>query len=296
MVSAGDSGETSKGGTKTNRLSVANPPLQQIAHVQILREIFTAPPGYLLAELDYKGAEVAVCAWLSDCKLLREWLIAGVDQYVEMGHAIWDLPREQIVDDVRDDAKTGFLARMFGQGVNSFAARTGAPIEKVQKFFDWFDKNLWEIRRMHKRLVHKANKGEVITNPWDSPRKFDLEGRDTINALYNDPVQSTSSEILLWKAIGTEKLHDPKDFKTVMLTHDSLTAEVLIEKAKEILAKQMGYMVKDDFPFKFRLTVPLKVTCKVGVSLGDVHKWKPGEAWRVKFQEVLDEPKGVIYL
>jgi DNA polymerase I-like protein with 3'-5' exonuclease and polymerase domains len=116
-----------------------------------------------------------------------------------------------------------------------------------------------------------------VTTPWDNPRKFDMRN-DTMNMVVNDPIQSTNSEILLYKALLTEEIQPKDAWETVDLIHDSLLAYVVKDRFEELATKEIELFLRTDhFPFDYPVTVPLGVEVKVGYNLRDMYEWQPGK-------------------
>ena len=279
MTSDEDAGEDSSGGA-VSRLSCAAPPMQQVKKDPALRVIIVPRHGKWLVEIDYSGAEPRVQAVLAGCRKLISWFKRGIDPYIELTNMVWNIARDEVTKDQRQESKAGFLARMYGQGVRGFSARQKCSPERTQVFFDFFDRNFREIPEMHRKLVKAVERGEMINTPWDSPRRF---GRDyRFNQLVNDPVQSTSSELLLYKAIETNERWSEEEFAIVNLVHDSMQAEISQENTIEILTETANIMTRtDNLPFDFPFTCPLDVGIAIGNTLGDnggkMWPWKPGE-------------------
>lgn len=77
-------------GTTTGRLSSKQPNVQNIPSIRKdIRKAFIAPPGHVLIETDYKGAELRVLAHLSGIGKLGEALIAGKDLHDELSIRFW---------------------------------------------------------------------------------------------------------------------------------------------------------------------------------------------------------------
>lgn len=76
--------------TSTGRLSSTNPNVQNIPSIKKdVRKGFKAPPGYVLMENDYKGAELRVLAHISGIGELGKALIEGRDLHDELSIRFW---------------------------------------------------------------------------------------------------------------------------------------------------------------------------------------------------------------
>ena len=276
-LSSSDESDDETGGS-VSRLSAAQPPMQQVKKDKMFRLAIVPRPGKWLVEIDFSGAEPRTLAVLAGVKKLIKWFKKGVDPYLELYHLMWQKPHEDVTYDERQDSKAGFLARMYGQGAPGFAHRQKCTEDVARKFFKFFDTEFPEIPQYHRNLCRQVESGQETNTPWDSPRRFPVQGY-SFNQLTNDGVQSTSSEILLFKADQIDRTVPEEQFAVVNLVHDSVWAEVSQENTVEILERVVQMMTNmSDLPWDGKeYTCPMEVKVEIGNTLGEMHKWAPGQ-------------------
>lgn len=86
-------------GTETGRLSCSEPNMQNIPRMKMIKNLFVAPDGYKLVQLDYSQAELRVLAYLSQDDYLMETYREGKDLHDAMALKIFgpDFTKEQRV-------------------------------------------------------------------------------------------------------------------------------------------------------------------------------------------------------
>lgn len=85
-----DGGDEGTGGAVSGRTST-NPNVQNNKDNEDLKNSFVAPPGFVLAELDFGRAELVTLAYNTGDPLFCQWAIEGKDQHVEKGATLWGI-------------------------------------------------------------------------------------------------------------------------------------------------------------------------------------------------------------
>lgn len=85
-----------------------------------LRSTLRAAPGNDLIGADYASIEARVLLWLVDDTDALKLIEQGVDLYVDMAAAIYEIPKEKVSKAQRQLGKTAILGLGYGMGVDKF--------------------------------------------------------------------------------------------------------------------------------------------------------------------------------
>lgn len=279
------------GGTRTGRLSSANPNLQNIPRKYGIKRMFIPDEGKIWFEADYSQLELRVVAYLAQEQSMIDAFNNGYDIHTatfadsikaaysdveailqDKRHALYQQYKEG-----RTAQKTQNFMILYGGGPNKLLTllRNQGIVwdyDQAKKFISqWFVQNP-SIDIYLKKVKHEAEKDGTITTPVGRIRHLpSLNGLDNqlkqriLRQAGNYPVQSLASDIAL---MGL-KMVDSYSLLTPLLTvHDSVCGQTHILEAdcidmvtKAMEDKTVAYL-KDRFKVDFN--VPLKVNVKVG--------------------------------
>jgi DNA polymerase-1 len=265
---------------------------------KIIRKAFRCRIGYLLAEVDYEGAEVKTAANISGDRQLIEDLNNDMDMHSHWVNVIFEmeLPLEVIKKTLKDQrhvVKNNWtFANFYGAGPNSMAdsfCKFDIFKEFVEKKFKKMKNREGGFNAFMKdfSVKHFADCQEVF---WDRYRTFAAWQKQLVkeyfengyvetilgfrryhplkrNEVLNTPIQSTSFHMLLHAIIEIQKKLLTDDYESYMIgqVHDSI---LFMIKPREAYA--MMDMV-DDVMINHKLPVPKKA--KLGTE------WDMGKDW-----------------
>lgn len=273
-------------GTKTGRLAVRNPAMQTIPSrsktpdAKAVKKIFTARPGYVVINADYKNLEMFMNHHLTKDPVLIEDLTTK-DIYVANAADMFAKAYELITDEERQNAKTLVLSAGYGVGANKLSnttlrEATGGDKAVAQDYLNAF----WGRYKEWANTVESwrdevAETGELVT--WfGRKRRWPLicEGNwfKIRNQAGNFPGQSMASDLCLTSLLKLHKELKERGWGRVwMSVHDSIVAEVKEEFVKE--AAELIKSIMSTPPFETE--TPFRVDLEVGPSYGEVSKLEP---------------------
>jgi DNA polymerase-1 len=225
---------------RTARMSVSNPPLQQLPSSDWrIRRAFIADPGMLMIAADYQQVEMRVLAALSQDKTLLDAIAEGVDLHDFTAARVFGYGFTKAQ---RKIAKAVGFGKVYGGGAASIARQTGAPVEAVKNAISAYDQTYPGIKQFANKLQRKAEFGvkEVVT---PSGRHLPLD-RDRLYAATNYVVQSTARDLLA-QAIVDLHLAGLGDF-LLLPVHDELIAQAPADSAAEVV-KEIGKVMESTF-------------------------------------------------
>lgn len=263
-------------GTETGRLSCSEPNMQNIPRQKKIKNIFTAPEGYKLVQLDYSQAELRVLAYVSNDDYLREVYREGKDLHDAMAEKIFgpNFDKEQ-----RVAAKTINFGIPYGRGPGTIASQLNMSYTDAAKLIrDWFvaaPKAKKFVDDMRKKPFQKED--NVYTTVFGRIRHYIVtsENRNHIeNESVNFPISSIASDLTMLSIcdIYDEIKAQGIDARIVNSVHDSIIIECVddqesIQKVVEIGQRVMSTLPKQYLP---GLDFPFKADAEVGQSWGDL--------------------------
>lgn len=268
-------GEFNQALTRTGRLSSSNPNLQNIPgrgeDGELIRSLFTAPPGTKLIRADLSNIEARVLAHFlayfeGDTGLAGTF--ARGEDFHQYNADTWKVDRTT--------AKTLLFASLYGAGPEKVG---GGDKEHGQKLLDTLDRNMPSIMRLKTRVwdnTRKHPKGVIHT--WFGRRLVypDIKKGRALEArakrqVFNAMLQGTSADILKMIAITVQReVHsDPDLSDTVMLcaqVHDEGVWIVFDEHVDKFLE-----LVDKAFAFDYLECTPIKGEALAGPNWNDAH-------------------------
>lgn len=262
--------------TATGRLSSKEPNVQNqpSAHgVGNIRKAFIPRDGYVYAEIDYSGAELRWLAFMSKCPVLSKVFIEGRNLHKETATALYG---EHFTTAEKMRAKAVNFGIPYGREAGSFVDEFNITKEEAQKMIDsWLD-NYYGARDYLIWCAEQVQQGKYLETPWGRRRRFGLVSPASLHSLQNEaknfPIQSSSSDLLLWCAMMMEKdLLTRWDTREVDLVHDSILLEIPADPKiiKEVASYANATMVQAPIDL-FNCPIPFKTDFEIGVNWGDL--------------------------
>lgn len=268
-------------GTVSGRLSSHDPNIHQVPRENLIRNIFSAPPGKLLLEGDLKQIEFRIASHLSGDPRLIEIFKSGRDPHIETASVFLKKKPEEITKEERKKAKAinfGFLYGMSPQGlVDYFIEKFGKIISfsEAEKWRDVFFSLYPGILEWHKRVSKEVQEKKYISSPLGRIRRLpgilgDEESMsEAIRQAYNAPIQGMSSDLILLTVLEFDRVIGTNHCKLVALVHDCFLYEVeedkvdiAINNLKFLFWRVWNKILPEEFGVE--LKVPLEIEMKVG--------------------------------
>lgn len=221
---------------RTARMSVSNPPLQQLPSGDwTIRRAIIADPGQLIVAADYSAVEMRVLAAMAGVSRMKQLIADGADLHTETARMVygagWDTADGKDQKRMRGLMKTVGFGKVYGGGATGLARQSGLPYEQVKFAVDRYDEVYPEIPAYGRVLQRQAafGGGAVVTPVG---RRLPLD-RNRAYAATNYAVQSTARDLLA-KALC--ELDDAGLGRHVLLpVHDELVCQVPAEEAEDVI-------------------------------------------------------------
>jgi DNA polymerase I len=248
---------------RTGRMSVANPPLQQLPSGEKewrVRRAFVPDPGHVMIACDYQAVEMRVLAALSNELTMQSAISQGVDLHSFTAERVFG---EGFTKQHRKIAKAVGFGKVYGGGATTISRQTGADISSVRQALRAYDQTFPGIKRYAWKLAERAKHGkrEVVT-PIGRHLPLDEE---RIYAATNYVVQSTSRDLLAQAVI---RLFEKGLGDYLLLPiHDELLGQAPEADAEDVV-HEIGRVMECSFQGVAILSSPAVVGASWGSAYG----------------------------
>ena len=262
--------------TATGRLSSKEPNVQNQPSangVGNIRRAFVARPGYVLAEIDYSGAELRWLAVLSKCPVLGEIFKTDRNLHTETAKSLFG---ENFTKAQKLRAKAMNFGIAYGRKAQSIAEEHEITVAEAQKMMDDWFKLYHGAAQYLQWCDSQVVQGNYMESPFGRRRRFGLVSPSTVDSLQNEArnfnIQSASSDLLLSCAMHCEKeLMEKYDTRIINLIHDSMLLEIPANAETVRAVGKYCYNVMVSAPkMWFDIDVPFKADYEIGKNWSDL--------------------------
>lgn len=290
MVDAGGRlhAKFSQMGTSTGRFSSSDPNLQNIPIKtpagKRIRNAFIAPPGFVLAALDYSQIELRMAALLSQDEQLIEIFQKGSDVHAAVASRVFGVAEAEVTAEMRRRAKVINFGILYGMGVNALKDNLGTSRDEAQAFHDAYFAQFKTLAAYLEDTKAFARKHGYTTTLFGRRRYFPMINsripfmRATAERMaINSPIQGTATADLVKIAIRRvdEALRGAgmrEGAHLILQVHDELVYEVEESRKDEIVAvirKAMEAPLPEAFT-KGMKTVPIATSAATAKNWGEM--------------------------
>lgn len=260
----------------TGRITCENPNLQNIPDT--IRHVFVAEPGYKLVSFDYSQIELRILASVTNDKEMIEAFKKGLDIHRITASKVFNVPENEVTNEMRRVAKTLNFGIVYGMGARSFSHETGLPLKDAKKFIDEYFKDFPEIKIWQEKIKEFARENGYLENingrirPLPEIISFNPGIKAEAERMaINFPIQSAAADILKMAMVKiAERLKENdkwgKEVKMLLTIHDELVFEIREDKNLEEIISLINKTMEEIY----KLEVPLKVNVKIGDNWGEL--------------------------
>lgn len=271
-------------GTLTWRLSSRDPNLQNLprhaSHGINVKDIYIAPPGFQLVELDYSALEDRIPSYASGCKQLIHLFDTGQNVHLFRANAIFkkDWKNKKECPTEYDLAKRIRYAKGYGAAPAKVSdtlfleTHVWYDPKFVAGLIKLMDESMPEVLAWHDWCWAEAQKTGFVYDGFGTPRMLYSPKAELRQTAYSWPTQATASGIMnrslvrIYFAKIKGNLHPST--KIVCQVHDSLVFEIrddLVESETRKIKELMEVPVTI-----FGREVRFPVEAKYGPNWGDM--------------------------
>ncbi len=265
-------------GTLTWRLSSREPNLQNIPreerHGIYIKNIYSAPPGRALGEVDYSALEDRIPAYASSCSKLIRMFENNEDTHTHRARVIYgcqDISKKQ-----RNFSKRLRYSRGYGAAVLTVCEKLledsheWHPPEEISPMLRKLDADMPEIIDWHNWCWAESERTGISTDGFGIPRVLFEPPGQRRQVAYSDPTQRTASGIMNRSMVryydAKRRGHFRDDTFLVCQVHDSLMMEAHEDHIESELIK-----------LKELMEVPVDIFSQKQVLFPCEAKW--GKPW-----------------
>lgn len=247
-------------GTRTGRLSCAEPNLQQIPKSSDkdwnggLKKVFIPREGYQLWSVDFRQLQFRMtCAYAKQEDLLKIFRDPQQDIFTSMAEQMhWK----------RDHVKTLVYLILFGGGAKKAATAFNVSVSEGHDLVEEFHLRYPEIRKVSKQAEQAARRMGRVSLWTGRRRHFRRRGATTppYYRAFNAAIQGGEAEIIKRAMIELEhKVCNEEECRLILQIHDELVFEIatgkedfylpLVQKVMENAAQEFAEWAGVDIPF-----------------------------------------------
>lgn len=302
--------------TLTGRANCYDPNMQNIpraadATKKSVKDLFCAPPGKALVQVDHKTSEVKWLALISGDKgLIKNFQIARkyVDEFranptnkelLDLTKAydfhrltasiMYGTPVKKVAKDQRQAAKTITFGLIYGKTAAGLAADLNISEKEAKALIDKFFAAYPSAKKWLFEIEEQAERRGFVSNPIGRRRRLaDAFLTDDYMLIHhaknqsrNSPIQSISSDVaIVGGVLFQDYITENKitDWKIVAFVHDSVVWEVpiaeiaaSIEIAERLMTEGARKFVERNFGCEMLL--PIDLEFEIGRKLGSLISW-----------------------
>ena len=232
-------------GAITGRMSIANPPLQQLPRSATVRNIFKAHRGMKFVSIDYDQMELRLLAHYTEDELLLKSFESS-DPHTETAKAIYRV--DEITKEQRQITKNATYCIVYGGGADKLAYTAKIELEYAQDFMKAYLDAFPKVRDYGQTLIN----GSVYDEDKDRHCIETMYGRlqwtdsEHLYRFRNYIIQGTAADVL---KESIAHMHNDESLSLAMRLpiHDEVVFEIDEEDAKELLESAKEYMTAEQF-------------------------------------------------
>ena len=266
--------------TSTGRLSSSNPNFQNIPirtnNGKEIRNAFVPQKnGWKIFSADYSQIELRIMAHLSKDENLINAFINNEDIHARTSSNLFNVPIENVSNDMRRTAKIVNFGVMYGAGPYRLSQELGIPMAESKKIISSYFERYSGIKNYINNTLDFARKNKYVKTILGRRRYcYDILNdnqriRSSIErAVINMPIQGTAAELIKIAMIAIHKNILINNFKSKMILqiHDELIFETPDEEIDKLKT-----MVLFEMENAMYLDVPLIIDYGIGDSWLSAH-------------------------
>ena len=251
-------------GAKTGRMSVAQPSLQNLTRGPEVRDAFIPSPGNRLVLADYDQIEMRLLYFFSKDPSLYAAIMSD-DLHTATARLVYQDPSLTKNDPRRQPAKSAAFAKVYGAGLEQFAATAGIPLEEARHFLALYDATFTGVDPFIGRVIATGRQrlqdtGAAWVKTWGGRRQ--VASSDKVYTLVNYLIQGTAADVLKERMIYLDNAGLGEYM--ILPVHDEIVFDVPAEDVEEVTHLVQKVMPVGAEVFGVPLTVGIDVVNRWG--------------------------------
>ncbi|MCX5638545.1 MAG: DNA polymerase I, partial [Planctomycetota bacterium] len=257
--------------TTTGRLSSSDPNLQNIPiRTELGRKIraafVPAKKTDCILSADYSQIELRLLAHFSKDQVLMAAFAADQDIHRFVASQIFNVPIENVTDQMRSRCKAVNFGIIYGQGAFGLSRSIGISQTEAKKFIDDYFARYSSIRKFMDDCIALARHTGYAETILHRRRKIaDINGKNAgkrsqaERLAINTVIQGSAADLIKVAMVNIQKKIEAENLsvKLILQIHDELVFELPSAEAEKLakwIAKEMTGAIKLDVPLKVDIT------------------------------------------
>jgi len=257
--------------TTTGRLSSSDPNLQNIPiRTELGRKIraafVPAKKSDCILSADYSQIELRLLAHFSKDKALMAAFAADQDIHRFVASQIYNVPIDQVTDQMRSNCKAVNFGIIYGQGAFGLSRSIGISQTEAKKFIDDYFARYNSIRKFMDDCIASAKRTGYAETILHRRRKISNINSKNANKraqaerlAINTVIQGSAADLIKVAMINIQRKIESENLpvKLILQIHDELVFELPAaeaEKHARWIAKEMTGAILLDVPLKVDIT------------------------------------------
>jgi DNA polymerase-1 len=231
--------------------------------------------GWVLLSADYSQIELRLLAHCSDDDILISSFLNNEDIHRRTASEVFHVPPEEVVSELRNQAKVINFGIIYGMGAFSLAKELNITNKMAATYIDNYFARYRGVKQFIDETiatVRSTRQTQTLLGRIRLLPEIDSRNRNIRNfaerTAVNTPIQGSAADLIKLAMIQTENELQRQGLKTAMLlsVHDEIVFEVPpdeLEQAKSLVTSVMEGI--------WDLKVPLKVNLAVGENWAEAH-------------------------
>jgi DNA polymerase-1 len=219
--------------------------------------------SYVLVDADYSQIELRLLAHMAGDENMIAAFHSGMDIHTATAAAVFDLPIEDVTDELRKRAKAVNFGIVYGIGAFSLAGDLGISTGAAKEYIDSYFATYPGVAAYMDKTVAKAYEDGYVTTLYGRRRTVpELHVQNKVTRKFgervamNSPIQGTAADIIKIAMLRVDRRLQQEgiDARLVMQVHDELILE-----AERSVAEQAAAILREEMENAANLAVPLTV-------------------------------------
>lgn len=225
-------------GARTGRMSISDPPLQQLPRGVVVRDAFIASEDHELLLADYDQMELRVFAYYAREEAMMRAAAEGLDLHTFIGSMVYSVPMEDLTKHQRQVTKGVDFGIPYGAGEATIAKTAVLPLDEVRAFLGKYHATFPGVKRFFKELEatarqRLAEEGLAYARTWAG--RLQPAEPDKLYTLVNYLIQGGCADLLKQKLIDLDRSGLGDYF--ILPVHDEVILDVPKAIAAEVAAE-----------------------------------------------------------
>jgi DNA polymerase-1 len=242
-------------GTRTGRLSSAEPNIQNITRQEFyddaqtqpkpgLRMAFIPDPGMTMVVCDYSQIELRILAYYSKDPYMVQAFMEGHDLHKFCASIMFNVPLDQVTKKQRQICKAIGFGILYGMGVKKLARTLGIPVDEAAELWAKYFDNFKGVKLFIEKTHHRALAGKFVQTIAGRRRSLPGVSADdtgvraaSLRQSVNSIIQGSAADLCKIAMLRIEESEELKalGYQQLIQVHDEIVGQCPIENGELVL-------------------------------------------------------------